>query len=151
MAFLISGRFVYKELSFVNFGADPFAQVKSYELKDSLEKMFFLGLPLDDQQFAIDRGLKLTDSLYESDIVIEYEEPKMTIDVAAVGKTLKSQDLTAETAFDLQDQLTAWTPKSDKQQDLPAQSAVRHFHRQDSQKRLEAEKTPSRPRSKTPA
>jgi len=28
-----------------------------YELKDSLEKMFFLGLPLDDQQFAIDRGL----------------------------------------------------------------------------------------------
>ena len=113
MAFLISGRFKYKELSFVNFGADPFAQVKSYELKDSLEKMFFLGLPLDDQQFAIDRGLKLTDSLYESDIVIEYEEPKMTIDVAAVGKTLKSPDLTAETAFDLQDQLTAWTPESD--------------------------------------
>jgi len=113
MAFLISGRFKYKELSFVNFGADPFAQVKSYELKDSLEKMFFLGLPLDDQQFAIDRGLKLTDSLYESDIVIEYEEPKMTIDVAAVGKTLKSPDLTAETAFDLQDQLTAWTPETD--------------------------------------
>jgi len=38
--------------------------------------MFFLGLPLDDQQFAIDRGLKLTDSLYESDIVIEYEEQR---------------------------------------------------------------------------
>ena len=115
MAFLISGRFKYKELSFVNFGADPFAQVKSYELKDSLEKMFFLGLPLDDQQFAIDRGLKLTDSLYESDIVIEYEEPKMTIDVAVAQQTLKSPDLTAAQAFDLQDQLTAWAPESDEE------------------------------------
>jgi hypothetical protein len=77
--------------------------------------MFFLGLPLDDQQFAIDRGLKLTDSLYESDIVIEYEEPKMTIDVAVAQQTLKSPDLTAAQAFDLQDQLTAWAPESDEE------------------------------------
>jgi len=115
MAFLISGRFKYKELSFVNFGADPFAQVKSYELKDSLEKMFFLGLPIDDQQVALDRGLKLTDSLYESDIVIEYEEPKMTIDVAVAQQTLKSPELTAAQAFELQDQLSAWAPESDEE------------------------------------
>ncbi|MDR3742613.1 MAG: hypothetical protein P4L40_26645, partial [Terracidiphilus sp.] len=64
---------------------------------------------------AIDRGLKLTDSLYESDIVIEYEEPKMTIDVAVAQQTLKSPDLTAAQAFDLQDQLTAWAPESDEE------------------------------------
>lgn len=113
MAFLISGRFKARELSFVNFGADPFAQVKSYELKDSLEKMFFLGLPLDDQKQAIDRGLVLTDSLYESDIAIEYEEPTMAFDAAAAEKTLKDSALTAAQAFELQDQLGAWHPEED--------------------------------------
>jgi hypothetical protein len=114
MAFLISGRFKYEELSFVNFGADPFAQVKSYELKDSLEKMFFLGLSIDAQQTAIDKGLKLTDSLYESDIAIRYEDPKMAIDLAAIALALKSTELDAKQAFEIQDQLSAFAPETEE-------------------------------------
>jgi hypothetical protein len=111
--FIISGRFRYEELSFVNFGADPFAAVKTKELKDSLEKMFFLGLPIGDQDHMVEAGLKLTDSLYESDIQIHYEEPEMTIDLAALEQTIKSAELTATDAFAVRDQLLAWTPESE--------------------------------------
>lgn len=111
--FHINGRFKYEELSFVNFGADPFAMVKSKELKDGLEKMFFLGLPLQDQQDALDRGLKIADSLYESDIQISYEESAMTIDLAAVEQTIKNPELTQAQAFAVRDQLLAFEPQSD--------------------------------------
>lgn len=113
--FLISGRFRYEELSFVNFGADPFAAVKSKELKDSLEKMFFLGLSVKDQDKAIINGLKITDSLYDSDIKISYEELPMTIDFTVLETNIKDADLTSEKAFQLKDELHGLKPESEEE------------------------------------
>jgi hypothetical protein len=112
--FLISGRFRYEELSFVNFGADPFAAIKAKELKDSLEKMFFLGLSLGDQDLAIKNGLKITDSLYSSDIKISYEEVPMNIDFSALEEDIKDANLTSEKAFTLKDDLQKLKPGSDE-------------------------------------
>ncbi|TSA39429.1 hypothetical protein D4R30_01095 [archaeon] len=111
--FLICGRFKYQEVSFVNFPADPFALVKEKELKDSLEKMFFIGLPIEDQDRTVASGLILTDSLYESDIQIT-EDTMLTPEVVtAIKAALASADLTAAQAFTFKDQVSAWEPASD--------------------------------------
>ena len=76
-AFLISGFMDYHEVSFINFPADPFAGVISKgALKDSLSKMFFMGLSLKDQ--ASHDISSCTDSLdYTADIqVLTPEESK---------------------------------------------------------------------------
>ena len=111
--FLICGRFKYQEVSFVNFPADPFALVKEKELKDSLEKMFFLGLPIADQDRKVAAGLILTDNLYESDIHLTVEDKMQIPDVAAIRAVLDSADLTVEQVFALKDQVSAWEPDSD--------------------------------------
>lgn len=115
--FLICGRFKYQECSFVNFPADPFAVVKEKELKDSLEKLFFLGLPIDQQLDRVSSGLVLTDSLYESDIHIANVEDEMTTpDVAAIRTAIESAEFNAAKAFEFKDQLSQWKPESDDQQ-----------------------------------
>jgi hypothetical protein len=110
--FIICGRFKYQEVSFVNFPADPFALVKGKELQDSLEKMFFLGLPIVDQDSRVAAGLVLTDSLYESDIQIT-EDTMQIPDVTAIKAALASADLTAAQAFTFKDQVSAWEPETD--------------------------------------
>ena len=66
--FLIAGAMENQELSFINFAADPFATVLDKKiLTDSFEKMFFLGLPINQQDSFTADGLQLTDGLIFED------------------------------------------------------------------------------------
>lgn len=82
-AFLIAGNFNWHEVSFINFPADPFAGViDKGPLKDSLNQMFFLGLPLRDQDLIVSRSnLAMSDSLnFTSDIQVLTEEESMILE-----------------------------------------------------------------------
>ena len=129
--FLIAGAMVNEELSFINFAADPFATTLSKKvLTDSLEKAFFLGLPINEQNTFAANGLQLTDGLiFEADLQAA-EEPMFDLqaaeesidvdtaitqlDLSAVTAELKSKDLTRSRAYTLKDSLAAWTPESDE-------------------------------------
>lgn len=115
--FLISGHFDYEEVSVVNFPADPFATTLSKKkLADSLEKIFFLGLPVQKQHDAVSSGLTMTDSLYDADINPTYEDSMANtaqFDSKAVRTKVEAGDLTAEQAFELKDQISAWEPATD--------------------------------------
>ena len=119
--FLIAGAMDNQELSFINFAADPFATVLDKKiLTDSLEKMFFLGLPINQQDSFTADGLQLTDGLiFEADMVAA-EEPmtattdiKTTLDLAAMGIELKSKDLTRVKAMEIKDSLASFTPDTE--------------------------------------
>jgi hypothetical protein len=115
--FLISGHFDYEEVSVVNFPADPFATTLSKKkLVDSLEKIFFLGLPVQKQRDAVSSGLTMTDSLYDADINPTYEDSMantVQFDNKAARTKIEATDLTAEQAFELKDQISAWEPTAD--------------------------------------
>jgi hypothetical protein len=62
LAFLITGRHINREVSFVNFPADAFARVKNHEalaaMADSVAtRVFFFGLPLRRQAEVVEAGL----------------------------------------------------------------------------------------------
>lgn len=118
--FLIAGSLSNQEVSFINFAADPFATTLSKEtLTDSLSKMFFLGLPINQQTSAHTDGLQFTDGLiYESDMAAT-EGPMTTaidmsaLDLTALGVELKASELLRERALVIKDSLSEWTPESE--------------------------------------
>lgn len=119
--FLIAGQLHNQEVSFINFAADPFATTLSKKvLTDSLEKMFFLGLPINEQNnAAATNGLQLSDGLlFESDLQAA-EEPMesvidmSTLDLSALSTELKSEGLTQERAKEVKDSLFTWAPESE--------------------------------------
>jgi hypothetical protein len=122
---------VNEELSFINFAADPFATTLSKKvLTDSLEKAFFLGLPINEQNTFAANGLQLTDGLiFEADLQaaeepmfdlqaaeesIDVNKATTQLDFSAITVELKSKDLTRDRAYSLKDSLAAWTPESDE-------------------------------------
>jgi hypothetical protein len=120
--FLISGSFVNEEISFINFPADPFATTLSKKtLTDSLEKMFFLGLPLKQQKPVVD-GMRMTDGLiYELDLSVT-EEPNSrdtmidiaTLDLTLVRDEIKAPELTKDRAQELKQGFDQWKPETDE-------------------------------------
>ncbi len=115
--FLISGSFVNQELSFINFAADPFATTLSKKvLTDSLEKMFFLGLPLQAQRGFEAAGMHMTDGLYDADIVATEEPMEITtvIDPVKLREEIKDAGLTQEKATAIKTSLLAWQPETDE-------------------------------------
>ena len=116
--FLISGAFDNQEVSFINFPADPFATTISKEvLKDGLEKMFFLGLPIQQQNRIAAGGMRMTDCLYDADIVATegpMEQETIVMDPVKMRDAIKSADLTQEKAQTLKAELTAWQPDTDE-------------------------------------
>jgi hypothetical protein len=120
-AFLITGNLDYKEVSFVNFPADPFATKLSVEqFTDSLNKKFYLGLSVKDQKKILDdAGITLTDSLisYDDDIAITYEDSMDLNDFKLDSldnflTEIKSADLTAAKAFEYRDAVSSLQPES---------------------------------------
>jgi len=115
-AYFITGDLKYDELSAVNFPADKAALVNSKELKDSLDRIFFLGLSTKQQDRLVEAGLKLTDSLYLSDVTPVYED-EMVIDfndVAVLDKVtadLDSPELNRDRALEIRQSLDSWHPE----------------------------------------
>jgi hypothetical protein len=115
--FLISGSMVFEELSFVNFGADPFATTLSKDtFTDSQKRTFFLGLSVKQQNQLV-AVHKMTDSLiFESDMTVTEETMSVAIDVTKLNELsdeLKSAELTAERAQVIKTSLATWEPETD--------------------------------------
>jgi len=127
--FLIAGNFFYKECSFVNFPADPFAQVISKELlKDSLNnKMFFLGLRPEKQEKLIP-ALAMADSkelsgIYEADIQVSDPSDVNTGDAMLVElqgflDEMNKAPLTKERAIEISDKIKALQPKEETEKEM---------------------------------
>jgi len=112
--FLISGNFEYEECSFVNFPADPFANVKNTEViqraKDSMAmRVFLMGQSFDEAA-----GLfRVTDSLpaqyadmLEADIQVVSEDDEETdMELDAIRAEITSKELKPERAHELIAQL----------------------------------------------
>jgi len=109
LAYLITGKHINKEISFVNFPADPFARIKGTEALDAMAdslatKFFFLGLPLRRQEALVSEP-EYTDSLrFDSDIelITEAEMDKSEIDgllVRTKGELLKDEALDLRTTL----------------------------------------------------
>lgn len=124
--FLIAGNFFYKECSFVNFPADPFAQVLSKELlKDSLNnKMFFMALR-PDKQAKLLAACEMADSvslgkIYESDIQVadpDNKEEEMLPELQVYLDEMNQAPLTKERATEILDKIKALDPKEDKEKE----------------------------------
>lgn len=115
--FLITGAFDNQEVSFINFAADPFATtIGEKVLKDSLEKIFFLGLPVQTQHDREAAGLRMSDGLFESDInaTEELMDKEIKLDPGTVRDQIKSAELTKDQAQELRAQLGAWQPETDE-------------------------------------
>jgi hypothetical protein len=126
--FLIAGNFFYKECSFVNFPADPFAQVISKELlKDSLQnKMFFMGLR-QERQAKVLAACEMTDSLdlgkmYESDIQVadptDIKENEMLVELQSYLDEMNKAPLTKEHAVEISDKIKALEPKEEAEKEM---------------------------------
>lgn len=124
--FLIAGNFFYKECSFVNFPADPFAQVTSKEiLKDSINKMFFMGLSAS-KQTKILGSVKMADSLeladvYESDIQVVHDSEdtkEMLVELQKFLDEMNAAPLTKERAKEIFDQVQALSPEQDSDKEM---------------------------------
>lgn len=124
--FLIAGNFFYKECSFVNFPADPFAQVISKELlQDSLQnKMFFMGLR-PERRLTVLTACEMTDNLlakiYESDIQVaepEIKDSKMLVELQGFLDEMNKAPLTKERAVDITTAIKALDPKEDNEKEL---------------------------------
>jgi hypothetical protein len=123
-AFLITGNLDYKEVSFVNFPADPFATKLSVEqFTDSLNRKFYLGLPVKDQQKIADSaGITMTDSVvgYSDDITVTYEDSMDLNDFKLDSlddflTEIKSAELTAAKAFEYRDAISTLQPETAEQ------------------------------------
>ncbi len=115
--FLITGCFVNQELSFINFAADPFATtVGKKVLTDSLEKIFFLGLPIQAQRDLATAGMRMTDGLYESDIAATegLMDTNITLDPIKLREEIKSEGLMKDRAQELRALLGTWQPEADE-------------------------------------
>lgn len=125
--FLIAGNFFYKECSFVNFPADPFAQVLSTELlKDSLNnRMFFMGLRTERQDkllasFAMADSVGLA-KMYESDIQVseptDIKDSEMLVELQTYLDEMNKAPLTKERAIEILDKIKALDPKEDNEKE----------------------------------
>lgn len=120
-AFLICGDFIYEEMSFVNFPADPFAgKIGKDALKDSLSRMFFMGLSHDKQQaFVSAAGISMSDAVMDYDVQIVEDKVSTTYDLSKTdaqqnfGKEIKSDSLTAARSVELKQSLQDWKPESE--------------------------------------
>lgn len=126
--FLIAGNFFYKECSFVNFPADPFAQVISKELlRDSLDnKMFFMGLRQERQSLVLS-ACEMTDSvdlgkLYEADIQVadptDIKENQMLVELQNYLDEMNKAPLTKERAVELSEAIKVLVPVQDAEKEM---------------------------------
>lgn len=116
--FLITGNFNYKECSFVNFPADPFAKILSKDLQAvagqdrELVKVFCLGLPADmigEVSKAAGAGtLNLSDAI-EEDIRVADESTETAMDFEAIRTEIADAALSKERAAELRAQLEGFT------------------------------------------
>lgn len=117
-AFLICGDFIYEEISFVNFPADPFAgKITKDALKDSLNRKFFMGLSHDKQQaFVAAAGMSMSDAILDYDVQIVEDKLATAYDMTknesqtAFELELKDEKLTAPRALELKQNLVEWKP-----------------------------------------
>jgi hypothetical protein len=117
--YFITGDLKYDEVSFVNFPADKAALVNTKELKDALDKTFFLGLSTKQQDAMVEAGLKLTDALYMSDIVpvyedamIDFNDPKVRDQ--AIADLNAPEQLSRDRALAIRQSLDGWHPEADE-------------------------------------
>jgi hypothetical protein len=125
--FLIAGNFFYKECSFVNFPADPFAQVISKELlRDNLNnKMFFMGMR-PERQVKLLTVCEMADSkdlatMYESDIQVadpDIKDSEMLAELQTYLDEMNKAPLTKERAIDITDKIKALVPKEDAEKEM---------------------------------
>lgn len=125
--FLIAGNFFYKECSFVNFPADPFASVISKEmLQDSLSnKMFFLGLR-PERQTKLLASYAMADSIdlgkmFESDIQVadpEVKDSEMLVELQTYLDEMNKAPLTKERAIEISDKIKALAPVEDAEKEM---------------------------------
>jgi len=125
--FLIAGNFFYKECSFVNFPADPFAQVISKELlRDNLNnKMFFMGMR-PEKQVKLLTVCEMADSkdlavMYESDIQVadpDIKDSEMLAELQNYLDEMNKAPLTKERAVAISDAIKALAPKEDAEKEM---------------------------------
>ncbi len=125
--FLIAGNFFYKECSFVNFPADPFAQVISKELlKDSLNnKMFFMGMR-PERQTKLLAAYEMADSkdlaaMFESDIQVadsDTKDSEMLVELQSYLDEMNKAPLTKERALAISDAIKVLEPKEDIEREM---------------------------------
>ncbi len=125
--FLIAGNFFYKEMSFVNFPADPFAQVISKEiLQDSLNsKMFFMGMR-PERQTKLLASYAMADSIdlgkmFESDIQVadpDIKDSEMLVELQSYLDEMNKAPLTKERATEISDKIKALDPKEDAEKEM---------------------------------
>lgn len=119
--FLIPNKFMYDELSFVNFPADPFAgKISKDSLKDSLNRKFFMGLSHAKQQaFCAAAGMSMSDAVLDYDVQIMEDNVAQVYDLSkleqqtAFEAEIKDEALTAARALELKQNLTEWKPEQD--------------------------------------
>lgn len=131
--FLIAGNFFYKECSFVNFPADPFAAVISKELlKDSLpNRMFFMGMR-QERQSKLLTAYEMADSkalagMYEADIQVadpEVKDSEMTVELQSYLDEMNKAPLTKERAIEISDKVKVLDPKADIEKELVRRVSV---------------------------
>lgn len=109
--FLISGQMDYKECSFVNFPADPFAKVIGTDsnISDSLKRIFYIGLPLDKRE----KYPVFTDAL-DSDIRVDDNTEDISMDLTLIGQEIRSAELTKERALEINSSLSTDIDGADK-------------------------------------
>ncbi len=111
--FLITGDFFYRECSFVNFPADPWAQVTNKDavrqVADSIaNRVFFLGLPVERRQIILNAADGLIgDDFLGSDIQPATDEDieDEDMDLKALLDEIKSEALTKERALAIRGEL----------------------------------------------
>lgn len=119
--FLICGDFIYEELSFVNFPADPFAgKISRDALKDSLNRKFFMGMSHDKQHaFVAAAGMTMSDAILDYDVQIVEDTVATVYDLnktdsqTAFEAEIKDAALTAERANELKLALSDWKPEAE--------------------------------------
>lgn len=127
--FLIAGNFFYKECSFVNFPADPFAQVLSTDLlKDSLNnKMFFMGMRPERQVKVLASCCEMADNtdlakMYESDIQVsepsDIKEDAMIVELQSYLDEMNKAPLTKERAAEISEKIKVLAPVEDAAKEM---------------------------------
>lgn len=114
--FLVTGDFNYRECSFVNVPADPFAKIASVtEMTDSLDKFpeYFLGLtPAQQAALAAKAGVEMTDGLFLTDIQVLPIEKGTKMDLSVYKEKFKT--VQGADAVALRAELDSLTPETDE-------------------------------------
>lgn len=119
--FHITGDFVYEEVSFVNFPADPFAgKIAKDALKDSLNRKFFMGMSHEKQQaFVAAAGMSMSDAALDYDIQLVEDTVATIHDLSksegqvAFEAEVKSDALVAARSVELKQNLQDWKPEAE--------------------------------------